>query len=708
MATCSSGPRPFGTRGAGAMSEQNTPAHPVSLDDLLRSNKDQFDKVFDTQMRRIDVGGTTYTPAVEEAPPTEETVPVEAETETPPAAPSGTEPMLALAAPETLARVEARPSAEVDPERAPDTITLDLLEGALRNARREMDALLQRQAVSLAIRDQHDAFPTLADAEGRMLAGSFGGFVREMLQQQMQDLRPGDVILQSDPYRSDGAVGHVNDWLVLMPVFYGDAPVGFSAMCGHMVDVGGPVPGSLPTSATSIFGEGMRIPPIKLYAGGEPNRAVLDLLWNNSRTPDLNYADLMALVAACRIGERRLIGICDRFGVPLFRRAGEALRARSERVMRRLIVRHLPEEPQSFEDHIDSDGRGNGPFKIKLTVWREGEQAFFDWTGTAAQAPGPVNFYLHDGLFKSVVGAYLCRTIDPRIQLNDAFYDLIHVTLPKGTLLRPTFPAAVGGRAHAMSRQFDVLTGAMSWTMPEAATAAGCGSSPQFRFAGIDRNGRPFQLVDHVFGGIPGRPVADGIDGHAWQPLAETTAIEDLESCYPVIVESCRAVPDSGGIGKHRGGNAVEKVYRLLEAGEVSIHDDRERSQPWGIGGGGPGAGSAKWIERQDGERAPLPSKIDRLKVRNGDRIIFRTAAGGGWGDPLARDPVRVRKDVVRGLATAEATQAAYGVVLTEDGHEIDARATEELRDEMRRNRRPMSAFDFGERRRDNGDADTS
>ncbi len=686
------------------MSEQNSPARPVSLDDLLRSNKDQFDKVFATQMRRIDVGGTTYTPAAEAPPPPPaETEAAGPTAETPPP-PSAGEPMLALAAPETLARVEARPATDVDPERAPDTVTLDLVEGALRNARREMDAALRRRAVSPAIRDQHDAFPTLADAGGRMLAGAFGGYMREMLRGRIEDLRPGDVILQSDPYGSDGAVGHVNDWLLLMPVFHGDTAIGFSAMCGHMVDVGGPVPGSLPTSATSIFGEGMRIPPIKLYADGVPNRAVLDLLLSNTRTPDLNHADLMALVAACRVGERRLVEICDRFGVTSFRRAGEALRERAERAMRRLIVRCLPEEPQSFEDHIDSDGRGNGPFKVKLTVWREGEQAFFDWTGTAAQAPGPVNFYLHDGLFKSVVGAYLGRTIDPRMQLNDAFYDLIHVTLPEGSLLRPAFPAAVGGRAHAMSRQLDVLTGAMSRTMPETATAAGCGSSPQFRFAGTDRDGRPFQVVDHVFGGIPGRPVADGIDGHAWQPLAETTPIEDLESCYPVIVESCRAVPDSGGIGKHRGGNAVEKVYRLLEAGEVSIHDDRERSQPWGIGGGGPGDGSAKWIERQDGERASLPSKIDRLKVRNGDRIVFRTAAGGGWGDPLARDPVRVRKDVVRGLATEEATRAAYGVVLIEDGREIDTRATEELRDEMRRNRRPMSAFDFGERQRDNGD----
>lgn len=690
------------------MSDQKSPAQPVSLDDLLQSNRDQFEKVFATQMRQIDVAGTTYAPAVENEAPSDDTGSVAREHETPPSVPPGQEPVLALAGPAALSRVEARPNAEADPDRGADAITLDLVEAALRNARREMDAVLQWQAVSPAIRDQHDAFSTIADAEGRMLVGTFGGHVQEMLRRQTQDLRPGDVILQSDPYQSDGAVGHVNDWLVLMPVFHGDAPIGFSAMCGHMVDVGGPVPGSLPTSATSIFGEGMRIPPIKLYEHGEPNRAVLDLLLNNTRTPELNYGDLMALVAACRVGERRLVEICDRFGVGLFRRVGEALRARSEGLMRRLIVQHLPEEPQSFEDQIDSDGRGNGPFKIKLTVWREDERAFFDWTGTAAQAPGPVNFYLHDGLFKSVVGAYLTRAVDPRIQLSDAFYDLIHVTLPKGSLLRPSFPAALGARAHAMSRQFDVLTGAMSRTMPDAATAAGCGSSPQFRFAGIDRIGRSFQVVDHVFGGIPGRPVADGIDGHAWQPLAETTPIEDLESCYPVIVESCRAVPDSGGVGQHRGGNAVEKVYRLLEAGEVSIHDDRERTQPWGIRGGGPGAGSAKWIERKDGEREPLPSKIDRLKVRNGDRIIFRTAAGGGWGDPLARDPVRVRKDVVRGLATAEATRAAYGVVLTEDGHEIEARATEELRDEMRRSRRSMPAFDFGERRRDNGGADTS
>ncbi|MDP6816310.1 MAG: hydantoinase B/oxoprolinase family protein, partial [Alphaproteobacteria bacterium] len=387
-----------------------------------------------------------------------------------------------------------------------DTITLDLIENALRNARHEMDAVLFRSAMSPVIREQHDEFPMITDPKGRMIVGQFGSYVPEMLQAQNFDLEPGDVILQSDPFKCGGAISHINDWMVLVPVFHLGDLVGFTSMFGHMMDVGGPVPCSMPTAATSIFGEGLRIPPIKLYERGELNKSALDLIMNNTRTPEMNYSDLMAIIAGCRAGERRVIEICDRFGKAVYGQACEALLERTERAMRKLIVQNLPEEPQSFEDYVDDDGLGNGPFKMKLTVWREGEHAFFDWTGTAPQAPGPINFYLHEGMFKMFIGVYMIMVFDPQILFNDGFYDLIHVTMPDGSLLHPDFPAALGCRTHALSRQFDVLGGALSRHAPEMATAAGYGSSPHFLYSGVDRNGRTFQLMEILYGGIPGRP----------------------------------------------------------------------------------------------------------------------------------------------------------------------------------------------------------
>jgi N-methylhydantoinase B len=586
------------------------------------------------------------------------------------------------------------------PEQAPtlDIITLDLIENALRNARHEMDAVLFRSAMSVNIREQHDEFPMITDPKGRMIVGQFGSYVSEMLKEQDFQLQPGDVILQSDPFKCGGAISHINDWMVLVPIFADGEVMGFSSMFGHMADVGGPVPGSMPTAATSVFGEGMRIPPIKIYEEGLPNKSALDLIMNNTRTPEMNYSDLMAIIAGCRAGEKRVVEICERFGREVYRQACEALLDRTNRAMRQLIVQNLPEEPQSFEDFVDDDGLGNGPFRMKLTVWREGDHAYFDWTGTSAQAPGPINFYLHEGMFKMFIGVYMIMVFDPQILFNDGFYDLIHVTLPKGSLVHPDFPASLGCRTHALSRQFDVLGGALSHNAPEMATAAGYGSSPHFLYSGVDGKGRHFQLMEILYGGIPGRPIGDGMDGHSWWPLFENIPSEYLESYYPMLIESYGSIPDTGGPGKHRGGNGIEKTYLLLEVGEVSIHDDRHVSQPWGILGGQPGACSEKWLVRKDGGREALPSKIDNVLVRAGDRIIFRTAGGGGWGDPLERDAIRVRHDVARGLMSERLARDGYGVILAADRSEVDQRSTQDLRDSMKRGRKPLVLFDFGER----------
>ncbi|MGB7102805.1 MAG: hydantoinase B/oxoprolinase family protein [Xanthobacteraceae bacterium] len=595
-------------------------------------------------------------------------------------------------------RAEA-PATKARETRRLDTVSLDLIENALRNARHEMDAVLFRSAMSPVIREQHDEFPMICDVKGRMIVGQFGSYVSNMLKQSNFELEPGDVILQNDPYACAGAISHLNDWMVLVPVFHEGDLVGFTSMFGHMMDVGGSVPGSMPTDAASIFGEGIRIPPIKLYERGEVNKAALSVIMNNTRTPEMNYSDLMAIIAGCRAGEKRVIEICDRFGRETFKQACEALLERTNRAMRHLIVKNLPEEPKSFEDYVDDDGRGNGPFKMKLTVWREGDNAYFDWTGTSVQAPGPINFYLHEGMFKMFIGVYMIMVFDPQILFNDGFYDVIHVTLPKGSLVHPDFPASLGCRTHTLSRQFDVLGGALSYNAPEMATAAGYGSSPHFLYSGVDKSGRSFQLMEILYGGIPGRPVGDGMDGHSWWPLFQNIPSEYLETYYPMMVEAYSTIMDTGGAGKHRGGNGVEKIFLLLEEGDVSIHDDRHLSQPWGILGGRPAACSEKWLVRKDGTREPLASKIDNVRVYPGDRVIFRTAGGGGWGDPLERDPMRTRNDVARKLMSEAKAREEYGVVLAGPRLELDRRATDDLRESMKRNRKTPKLFDFGERK---------
>jgi len=593
----------------------------------------------------------------------------------------------------TNLKIATIPQIEIDP------VTLDIIENALKNTRYEMDAVLYRTAMSPVIREQHDQFPMITDPHGRMVVGQFGSYIAGLLDNWDQTIEPGDVILLSDPYLCGGAISHINDLLVMLPIFYGEGDerelVGWASMFGHAQDVGGPLPGSLPTTATTIFGEGLRLPPVKIDERGKLNRAVLDIMLNNVRQPEMNRADLMAIIASCRTAEKRVIELCNRFGKDVYLAATQALLDRTYRAMKELIVRNLPEEPQSFEDYVDDDGLGNGPFKMKLTIWREGHEAYFDWTGTDPQAMGPINFYLNESMFKMFIGVYLIMVFDPQILFNDGFYPLLHVTMPKGSLIQPEFPAALGCRTHALTRLFDVLGGALAKRAPEFTTAAGYGTSPYLLYSGYDKDGEFFYLMEINYGGIPGRPIGDGMDGHSWWPLFTNIPTEYLESYYPIRIERYTSIMDSGGAGFHRGGNGIEKIYTFLEPGEISIHDDRWLTPPWGNVGGKPGSRSSKLLIRTDGTRQVLPSKCDQIAVEPGDQLVYRTAGGGGWKDPLTRPPEAVQRDVRYGLVSREKALNDYGVVLRDD-LTIDEAATEAKRAELAAARGEIKGFDFG------------
>ncbi len=575
-------------------------------------------------------------------------------------------------------------------------VTLDIIENALRNARHEMDTVLFRSAMSPVIREQHDGFPMICMPDGRMVVGQFGSYVSGFISTWKRGIEEGDVFLMSDPYKCRGAISHINDWMVLIPIFHEGELAGWASQFGHTIDVGGPVSGSLPTDATTIFGEGTRIPPVKLFAKGKLNDDLLDLILNNSRMPTMNYFDLMAIVAACRTAEKRVSELCGRFGREVYLSSCRALLDRTYQAMAKLIKQNLPEHKVSFEDYVDDDGRGNGPYKMKLTIWREGEHGYFDWTGTDPQAPGPINFFLNEEMFKMFIGVYLIMVFDPQILFNDGFYPLLHVSQPEGSLILPKFPAALGCRTHALTRLFDVLGGALGNQAPEFTTAAGYGTSPYLLYNGSDRNGEFFHLMEISFGGIPGRPIGDGMDAHSWWPLFENIPSEYLETYYPLTVLEYGSRIDSGGAGFHRGGNGVHKVYRFEADGEIAIHDDRERSKPWGILGGLPGSNSSKTLVRTTGESVSLPSKISSVQVRRGDKLVYDTAGGGGWKNPLDRPVDLVQADVRRKLVSVEKAKAEYGVVLSPETLEVDPGATDQLRVQIRQARGETGKFSFG------------
>ncbi|MEE4173561.1 MAG: hydantoinase B/oxoprolinase family protein [Xanthomonadales bacterium] len=575
-----------------------------------------------------------------------------------------------------------------------DTVSVDIIENALRNAREEMDAVLFRTAMSPGIREQGDCFPMIANKDGKMVVGQFGSFIHGFMEAYDGELEEGDVILTNDPYMCNAAVSHLPDWIVLVPIFKDGRHMAWSAMFGHMSDNGGMVPGSIPIQAETIFQEGIRIPPTKLYKKGKLQSDVLELILHNVRTPQWNRFDLNALVAACNTAAKRCREMAERFGDDVFYSTMEIMLERNHMAMEAIINMIVPEEPRVFEDYVCDDGVGQGPYKIRCKLWREGSKAIFDFEGTDPQAQSSINFYLNEDMFKMFFGSFTINLVDPQILFNDGFYDLVEVRIPQGTLLKPNYPAALSGRTHALGRIFDVMGGLLGQSAPEAMNAAGFSDSPHLFYAGYDDKGEWFQLFQIGFGGIPGRPVGDGPDGHSLWPGFTNVPNEFIEAYFPLRIEQYETIPDSGGAGLHRGGNGLSVAYRFLCDGTVSVHDERWLTYPWGVRGGEPGMRSTKRLVRTDGSSEWLPSKAEGIKVQAGDLLYFNTWGGGGWGDPYDRDAELVAADVARGLVSVDGAER-YGVVIADDGS-VDRAATQALRDTLRGERGEIELFDFG------------
>ena len=584
-------------------------------------------------------------------------------------------------------------------DHAIDATTLDIIESTLENTRHEMDRVLETTAISPVIREQSDQFPLIADREGRMVMGQFGSAIETIIENATfgwEDLEEGDVIATNDPYMCAGAMSHTPDMLLLRPIFYEGERVGFSSQWGNLMDVGGKTPGSMPVQATSVFEEGMRLPPVKLYKDGALDEGLLETFAHNTRLPDHAEADIKALAAGTAAAEERVRELCDRFGRETYEEGCAAILDRTREGMIDLIREFVPEgERYTFEDYVDDDGMGNGPIALHLEIYREGDTVFLDWAGTDDQVPGTVNFLLNEKMFKMFTGVFLIMAFDPLLTFNDGYYDLFEVNLPEGTVVQPEFPAPLGNRLPLMARQFDVLQATFSKLIEGFSVAGSYGTSPNFVYAGVDADGNGFQTLEILYGGIPARPGGDGLDGHSWWPLFRTVPAEYQEAYYPLSIEEYSTRVDTGGPGRHRGGHGITKVYTFEADGAITFQDDRAHTYPWGVEGGTYAKRSEKTLIRADGTEEALPSKAENVPVSAGDKLAFSTAGGGGLGDPLERDPAIVAREVRRGLVSAEAAREDYGVVLDADGT-VDEVATETEREELRRDREELEEFDYG------------
>lgn len=479
-------------------------------------------------------------------------------------------------------------------------LTATLIGSALGSIRREMDILVCRAAMSPAIREQQDEFNVITNTRGQMLAGQFGSFIPQFLEGWNGTIEEGDVFVTNDVYQISGAVSHLNDVIILIPIYFQHRLVGWAANFGHLTDISGRVPGSMSINANTIFEDGLQIPIVKLYDKGVYNEALATVFFRNSRRPEWFSSDLIALIAACRTAATRVSELCQRYGVEVYEAATDYLLEQNKQAIRTIIDEKISNEKVSFTDFIDDDGQGIGPYAISCSMQKQGGKLVFDWDGTSPQSNSSINFYLSTTMFKIFIGYYLLAIYDPHAVVNDGFHELVDIKIPEGTILRPVRPAAVSCRTHLLGRIMDVMQALFGQRDAAYRCAAGFSDSPHLFYSGFKPDGEFFLLYQIGFGGIPARPIGDGPDCHCLFPAIRSIPAENIELYFPLIIEANEALPDSGGAGFYRGGNAQRTLYRWLCEGDVSLHDDRWLVKPWGVNGGMPGTRSKKILYRNN------------------------------------------------------------------------------------------------------------
>ena len=591
-----------------------------------------------------------------------------------------------------------------------DPITLQVLMNAAYSICEEMSIALIRTARSTNIKDRRDASCALYTAAGDIAVisqseigtpihmGVMGAAVDTALRRiPVTALKPGDVIVMNSPYPA--GPGHLNDIAIISPIFYRDELVAIVANQAHHVDVGGCAPGSMPFRVSEIYQEGLQIPPVKLARGGRFNQEVLDLILENVRDKDDLKGDLLAQIAANNVGEKRLCDLMERFGKETVQHYMQEIMNYSERRMLAGLSK-LPHGKFSFEDYLEGDGWTEELVKIKVTVEITDGQFIADFTGTDKQVQGPIN--CRPASAAACVYYVLKAVLDPELPANAGAFRPVKIITQPGSLVEVKYPGAL---AHAnivtTMRIVDTILGALSEAIPERVVAA-CQSNMLFTIGGYNRRTESwYNYIETYGGGQGGLSDRDGMSGVQMHMTNTRNApIEVFEASHPMFVERYGLVPDSEGAGEFRGGFGKRRDIRILSTkNTVTVSTDRARIGPWGLYGGRPGSVSKILLKRRNGRVISLPSKGTR-RVAEGEVLSFITAGGGGYGDPLERDPARVRWDVLDGFISRKRAGAIYGVVLKRN-HDVDEVKTAELRDKKRS--QPIAAARGGERRKDCG-----
>ena len=568
-------------------------------------------------------------------------------------------------------------------------ILLEIIKGAIRSSQSEMAALLDRTAMSPFIREKKDYFIGLFDASGRLIHSAglplMGNVIKPVLDRfPVEQISDGDIFWYNDCYGSGGGVSHTPDQVIVAPIFSDGVLRGFSQTWAHFNDIGGLRPGTLSPDADNIFQEGTIVPPVRLFAAGRQNEDAVAIFAANSRFPDMVRGDLRALVAAVRLGKRRLEELFGRYGDSTVLKAFAESERQTAEIVRQRLVELLPRGKYSFTDRVDMDGHGNGPFAIRFELERaEDGTMTLDATGSDDQAPGPINFIMSPSVPAMTLGLFAGRN-DSTLLINQGHIETLdEVKLRKGSILQPRYPAPLGLRGTTFVKVQQAMMGLINAATKGAALAANNAYSIYY-MSGLDENGEQFLLSDGLAVGYGARPSADGIDA-IYFVGQENYPAEFIELGFPVDITAYGLHADSGGPGRFRGGcGVVREVRPRVNNTRVSVRIEGTVNPPWGTAGGQAGRPGRIWVNPGTDGEYELPAIKDGVILNKGDVLRIATGGGGGWGNPFDRDPALVAEDVADRMVTVESALKDYGVVMDPATFDVDEGATVQRRKEHR------------------------
>ncbi len=564
-----------------------------------------------------------------------------------------------------------------------DPISASVLEHGLFSVADEMAAVIVRTAYSPLVRDLLDFTVALCNPKGEMVVqgvgmaihlGALPTAVEALLNRFGEDLRPGDALIMNDPY--EGGM-HLPNIVLLTPIFASEELIGHAVAMAHMTDVGGHVPGSVPVGSREVFAEGLRIPPMILEREGKRDRTLMTLIEKNTRLPRDFFGDLQAQLTAGRVGARRLQTLASRYGNDVIAAAMGGLLDRSERMAREEIAA-LPDGTYTFEDWLDNDGLDGPPQKLCVSVHIEGDELTADFTGTDPQAPTAINAPL--AYSRSAFYLAVRSIMSPEVPNTAGFFRPLHMVAPEGTLINPSFPAAVGAMGVVGYRLADCIFGALAQAAPHLVRAASEGGTTRYTI-GATRDGQPSILSEALVGAWGGHPHMDGVDGVA--NVAANMAnspIEMVESTYPVLVEEYAYEPDSEGAGRFRGGLGVRRKVRVLapEGAMLQVRSGRAEHAPWGLHGGHDGTVCQNILNPGGPDEKRLKGN-ETIHVPAGTTYLHVTPGAGGFGPPEERDPAKIARDIRDGKISVQRAKEVYRAVVSSEGS-VDEAATTRLR----------------------------